>query len=133
MKVTFDNPVGVSAPVGKYSHVARVEVGDAVFLYVSGQVAQDNDGNLVGEGDMYAQGVFVHESIKAILEAHGATMADVIKLNAFITDMAQVEPIRTLRSTYFNDPYPASTLVEVSRLAKEGWMVEIEAIAVIQK
>jgi 2-iminobutanoate/2-iminopropanoate deaminase len=133
MHVAFDNPQGVPAPVGAYSHVARVEVGDAVFIYLSGQVAQDHEGNVIGVGDMYAQAVCVHDTIKAILEAHGATMANVIKISTFVTDMSQLASIRGLRTTYFTAPYPASTLVAVSALVHPDWLIEMEAVAVIQK
>lgn len=133
MQVTFDNPSTVPAPVGTYSHIARVEVGDAVFLYLSGQVAQDHDGNVVGVGDMHTQAVRVYETIKAILEAHGATMANIIKIVNYVTDVSQLASIRALRATYFNAPYPVSTLIEVSRLAHPDWLIEIEVVAVIQK
>lgn len=133
MQVTFDNPSTVPAPVGTYSHVARVEVGDAIFLYLSGQVAQDHDGNVVGVGDMHAQAVCVYDTIKAILEAHGATLANIIKIVNYVTDVSQLASIRTLRATYFNAPYPVSTLIEVSRLAHPDWLIEIEVVAVIQK
>ncbi len=133
MNVTFDNPQDVPAPVGAYSHVARVEVGDAVFLYLSGQVAQDHEGNVVGVGDMYAQAVCVHDTIQAILGVHGATMSDVIKISTFVTDMSQLASIRGLRTTYFTAPYPASTLVAVSALVHPDWLIEMEAVAVVQK
>lgn len=133
MQLTFDNPATVPAPVGSYSHVARVEVGDAIFLYLSGQVAQDHEGNVVGVGDLYAQAVCIHDTIKSILESQGATMADVIKITTFITDMSHLASIRALRTAYFNAPYPASTLVEVSRLVHPDWLLEIEAVAVIAK
>jgi enamine deaminase RidA (YjgF/YER057c/UK114 family) len=131
MQVTFDNPGGVPAPAGSYSHVARVQVGDAIFLYLSGQIAQDGEGNIVGGADMGAQAAYIHENIRTILAAHGATMADVIKMSTYVTDMGQVGPIRDLRARYFSEPFPTSTLVEVSRLAREGWLVEIEVVAAI--
>jgi 2-iminobutanoate/2-iminopropanoate deaminase len=132
MQVTFDNPATIPAPVGTYSHVARVEIGDAVFLYLSGQVAQDHEGNVVGVGDMVAQATVVYENIKALLEAHGASTANVIKMTTFVTDMSQLASIRSLRTTYFSAPYPASTLVSVSQLAHPDWLLEIEVVAVIQ-
>lgn len=133
MHVTFDNPQGVPAPVGAYSHVARVEIGDTVFLYLSGQIAQDDEGNVVGVGDLHAQAVCVHDTIKTILATHGATMADVIKINTYITDMSQLATIRSLRTTYFTAPYPTSTLVEVSQLVHPDWLIEMEVVAVISK
>jgi enamine deaminase RidA (YjgF/YER057c/UK114 family) len=131
MQIRLENPPGVPAPAGSYSHVARVEVGNAVFLYLSGQVAQDHGGNVVGAGDMGAQAAFIHENIQAILAAHGATMSNVIKMNTYVTDMKQVGTIRAQRSAYFSAPFPTSTLVEVSALAHPDWLVEIEVTAVI--
>jgi 2-iminobutanoate/2-iminopropanoate deaminase len=82
---------------------------------------------------MYAQAVCVHDNIKSILEAHGATMSDVIKISTFVTDMSQLASIRGLRTTYFSAPYPASTLVAVSALVHPDWLIEMEAVAVVQK
>lgn len=91
MKKSLTNPDTVARPVGTYSHLATVEVGDAVFLYLAGQVAIDKEGKLVGPNDFSRQVVQVLENIKAILEASGATMDDIIKVNTFVTDMANCD------------------------------------------
>lgn len=133
MKKTLTNPDSVAKPVGLYSHLATVEAGSAVFLFVSGQVAMDSEGNLVGQNDFLKQAEQVHENIKAILEAGGATLDDVIKLTTFLTDMSYRAELGAVRRRYFTGTPPTSTAVEVSKLAHPDWMIEIEAVAVIEK
>jgi reactive intermediate/imine deaminase len=131
MRVTFDNPGGIGAPVGNYSHVARVEAGDAVFLFISGQVAIDPEGNLVGEDDMARQCEQTLENLRLILEAHGASFADVVKLNTYATDLSQIGVLREVRARYISSDPPASTTVEVSALFRPEVLVEMEAVAVV--
>jgi enamine deaminase RidA (YjgF/YER057c/UK114 family) len=130
MSVTFDNPNGVAPPIGAYSHVARIDLGVATLIFVSGQVALGPDGQLVGRDDPAAQAEQVHANIKLALEAHGATLRDVVKLTTFVTDMAYRGPVGAARARYFPDTKPTSTLVEVSRLASDDYLIEIEAVAV---
>ena len=80
MRATRSNPDTVAAPMGTYSQAVRVETGDAVWIHVSGQIAIDREGNLVGAGDLRAQTRQVFENLKAILEANGATFADAVKI-----------------------------------------------------
>jgi reactive intermediate/imine deaminase len=131
MRVTFDNPSGIGPPVGNYSHVVRVEASDAVFLFISGQVAIDPEGNLVGEGDMARQCEQTFENLRLILEAHGATFADVVKLNTYATDMSKLGVLREVRARYISTDPPASTTVEVSALFRPEVLVEMEAVAVV--
>ncbi|HSK04868.1 MAG TPA: RidA family protein [Kofleriaceae bacterium] len=121
------NPPTLSAPRG-YSHV--VEVTSGRTLYVSGQIAVDPDGLVVGAGDFEAQTRQVFENLKAALAAAEATLADVVKITMFVTDISQLQTLRAVRDTYFTGAPPASSLVEVSRLVLPELMVEIEAIAV---
>ena len=121
------NPPTLSAPRG-YSHV--VEVTSGRTLYVSGQIAVDPDGRVVGAGDFEAQTRQVFENLKAALAAAEATLADVVKITMFVTDISQLQTLRAVRDTYFTGAPPASSLVEVSRLVLPELMVEIEAIAV---
>jgi 2-iminobutanoate/2-iminopropanoate deaminase len=113
---------------GAYSQ-AFVTTGKTI--YVAGMTARDEKGELVGEGDIRAQTTAVLENMKAVLEAAGATMADVVKTTVFMKDLSQSSHVREIRQKYFSKPYPASTLVEISRLADERFLVEIEAVAVI--
>lgn len=131
MKKTLTNPDIVAKPVGLYSHLATVETGDAVFLFVAGQVAVDRAGNLVGQNDFPKQAEQVYENIKAILETNGATLNDVIKLNTYLTDMAHRAELRGVYPRYFTGTPPTSTLVQVSQLANPEWLLEVEAVAVV--
>jgi enamine deaminase RidA (YjgF/YER057c/UK114 family) len=92
--------------------------------------ARDAKGELVGEGDPAAQTRQVLENMKAVLEAAGASMSDVVKITVFIKNLADSNAVREVRQSYFSKPYPASTLVVISSLADPRFLVEIEAIAV---
>ena len=92
----------------------------------------DADGNVVGEGDVRLQTETVLENVKATLEEVGGTLRDVVKVTVFIRDMGQYDEIHEVRRRYFEEPYPASSMVEVSALIDPRLLVEIEAVAVIQ-
>lgn len=123
----FSNPPGLARPTG-YTHV--VEALGGRTIYIAGQVALDRDGNVVGQGDFRAQTKRVFENLKTALNAAGATFSDVAKINVYVTDMSQVQALREIRGEYIKDNPPASTLVQVARLAREEFLLEIEAIAV---
>jgi reactive intermediate/imine deaminase len=121
------NPPTV-APARGYTHVVEVTGGRTV--YVSGQVALDRTGAIVGKGDLRAQAQQVFENLKACLEASGASFADVVKLNIFVLDASQVQVVRDVRDKYVDTAHPpASTLVEVRRLVRDEFLIEIDAIA----
>ena len=122
------NPPGLSTPTG-YSHVVSTRGGRTI--YIAGQVALDAKGQLVGDGDLAAQTRQVFANLDVALKAAGATFDDVVKLNTYMRDATQVQMIRDVRAKYFTTALPASTLVEVSRLANPGFLVEIEVIAVV--
>lgn len=123
------NPESMHAPTG-YTHV--VETTGMRTVYIAGQIALDPQGNLVGLGDMAAQAEQVFRNLDAALKAVGARFGDVVKVTYFITDMTQAQAVRTMRDRYFPpDRLPAGTLVEVSRLARDEFLLEIEAIAVL--
>ena len=115
-----------------YSQVATVTGGTIVFI--SGQVALDKSGNVVGKDDFEAQLQQVFENLKAALEAAGGTFDDVIKLNSYVVDMSYLAEFREVRDKYVNvkNP-PASTAVQVSRLFRPEFLVEVEAVAVVKK
>jgi enamine deaminase RidA (YjgF/YER057c/UK114 family) len=127
------NPSSVPAPAGNFSHLVRLDVGDAVLLFLSGQVALDEDGNLVGEGDMARQTEQVYELIGKILAAAGAGFGDVVKLTTYLTDLAQLDAHREVRDRYLPDPPPASTLVQVAGLVQPGLLVEVEVVAAVPR
>jgi reactive intermediate/imine deaminase len=122
------NPPGLSTPTG-YSHVVSARGGRTV--YIAGQVALDAKGQLVGEGDLAAQTRQVFANLEVALKAAGAGFGDVVKTNYYMLDAAQVQVIRDVRSQYFTKELPASTLVQVSRLANPDFLIEIEVIAVV--
>lgn len=130
--VVFDNPAGVPAPPpGRYSHVARIGLGERTLLVLSGQVAVDGDGELVGEGDMTAQTEYVMDTIGAILAAHGAGFGDIVNVRTYLTDMSRLAEHGRARQSRFGDTPPTSTAVEVSRLFMPGALVEVEVTAVV--
>jgi 2-iminobutanoate/2-iminopropanoate deaminase len=129
----FDNPAGVPAPPpGRYSHLARIGLGDKTLLMLSGQIATDENGGLVGAGDMTAQAGYIFDQIEKILAAHGATFADVVNVRTYLTDIGRIAEYATARRPRFNpDAMPTSTTVEVSRLFVDGALLEVEVTAVV--
>ena len=111
-----------------YSHVVAVEGGRTIF--VSGQLARDAAGNVVGKGDMRAQIRQVGENVKAALAAAGATLADIVKTNTYVTDIEEYFKHVDVRMEYFG-ALPTSTTVEVRRLAHPDLVVEVEVMAVV--
>jgi reactive intermediate/imine deaminase len=128
-QVKRTNPPALSAPTG-YTHIVEV-AGPAKTIYISGQIAYDKEGKVVGAGDMKAQAEQVFKNLQAALDAAGAKFADVVKMNSYITDMSKVEAVRDVRARYFKDATPASTFVEVKGLVRPELLLEIEVIAVV--
>lgn len=131
MKVSIGNPPGAAAPVARYSQVARVDLDGGSLLFLAGQVAVDDDGQLVGEGDIAAQTERTFEIIGGLLAAHGASFSDVLHIRTFLTDISQLPEYGAVRARYLTGTPPASTTVEVSRLFRPGFLVEIEVTAAV--
>ena len=131
MRTTKANPHGVHTPVGTYSHAVRVETGDATWIYVSGQVALDPEGNLVAPNDLRGQTEQVFENLTTILAANGATFEDVVKITTFVTTMDDLDGMREVRARYLPKEPPASTAVRISALVLPDAVIEIEAVAVV--
>lgn len=131
--VKFINPASVSTPRG-YSHAAVVDLGTCRMLILSGQVALDNNGSLVGKDNFEMQAEQVFQNIKSIVEAAGGKMDDVVKLGFFVRDVSQLQTLRAVRDKFVNvkNP-PASTLVQVSKLFRDDILLEVEATVVIAK
>jgi len=113
-----------------YWHVLSVAGGNRQ-IFISGQVPRDKNGNVVEKGDMAAQIERVGENIKLCLEASGATLDDLVKITSFTTDIDEFFKHAAVRNRYFGKALPASTAVEVRRLAHPDWMIEIEATAIV--
>ncbi len=123
------NPPGVVKPFGIFSTAAWQPEGRV--LHISGHVAQNPDGNTVGVGDIKAQTRQALKNIQTVLASVGGRMSDIAKVTIFVTDVSKLREIHEVRAEFFQPPYPASTLVEISRLVRPEWMIEIEAVAVI--
>jgi len=125
------NPNGVAPPAANgYAHAVRVPLADATLLVVSGQLPLDAEGNLVGTGDLRAQTRQVFENLRTILEANGATFADVVKMGTYVTDLTDLTAIREVRAEYLRPEPPASTLVRVVALVLPEAMIEVDLEAV---
>ena len=123
------NPAAMPKPAG-YSQVATVTGGTMVFI--AGQVALDKAGNVVGRDDVRAQVQQVFENLEAALEAVGGDFNHVIKLNTYFLDLSHLPEFREVRDKYVNvDHPPTSTAVQVPRLFRPEFLVEIEAVAVV--
>jgi len=129
--VRYLNPKSLSAPPG-YTHVVEV-TGPGRTVYIAGQVGIDRNGQIAGApGDVRAQMVQAFENLKAALAEVGATFKDVVKITNYLVDGAHVQDYRDIRDKYVNKAAPpASTLLVISRLAREGWLFEIDAVAVL--
>ena len=118
---------GQAEPISHYTDAVRA--GD--LLFVSGCVPVDGDGALVGGDDVIEQARQVFRNVGAVLEAAGAGIADIVKVTVFLTDVDDRTRIDPVRQEVFGDTRPASTLIEVSRLAVPGAKLEVEAVALV--
>ena len=118
---------GLAEPFSHYTD--GVVAGGLVF--VSGCIAVDGDGRLVGGDDVVAQARQAFANVGAILAAAGAGFSDVVKVTVFLTDIDDRPLVNPVRQELFGDARPASTLVEVSRLVVPGARIEVEAVAVV--
>ena len=127
----FMNPAGIATPRG-YSHVVEV-TGPGRTVYIAGQLGFDAAGKVAGgPGDFRAQAVQVFENLKTALAAVGADFRHVVKLNSYMIDIAAHIPIlREVREGYIKENPPASTTVQISKLARPDALLEVEAVAVL--
>jgi len=120
----------LNKPLGVFCQA--VEVTNAKKLvFVSGLTSRAADASVVGVGDIKVQTEQILKNMQAVLGEAGGTMGDIVKVTVYIRDMEMFKEIHEVRARYFEKPYPASTMVEVSRLVDEELLIEIEAIAVI--
>jgi enamine deaminase RidA (YjgF/YER057c/UK114 family) len=127
--VQFINPRQLAEPTG-YTHVVTASPG--LMVFIAGQVALDQAGELVGLGDMRAQAEQVFRNLQLALEAVGTDFPQVVKLTYYMCDISQIAAVREVRVRFINaDRLPASTAVEVSRLVRPEFSIEIDAIAVV--
>jgi enamine deaminase RidA (YjgF/YER057c/UK114 family) len=127
----FLNPSSIPAPRG-YSHVVETK-GPSRTIYLAGQLGMTVDGKFAGApGDFRAQATQCFENIKAALAAVGANFEHVVKLNNYLVDMAHLPLYFEVRDRYVDTKNPpASTTIQISKLARDGALYEVEAIAVV--
>ena len=121
-KEVFDPP--------SYNQAVKV-AGAQTILFLSGQVAYDSKGQPAHRGDFTAQAREVFRAVKAQVEAGGGSLASVVKLTTYLTDMRHRADLLPVREEFFGKKMPVSTLVAVAALAHPDWLIEVEAIAVI--
>jgi enamine deaminase RidA (YjgF/YER057c/UK114 family) len=126
--ITRYNPPD-APPAARYSQVVRVDLPDARLMFISGLVAIDSDGHLVGPGDVVAQADQVYGNLETVLASQGAGLEHIVKVTTFLRDDVDPVPLGG-RSRFPDDALPAATAVKVSSLADPAWLLEVEAVAV---
>lgn len=133
MEMKLINPASLAKPRG-YTHCVKVS-GSSELLFLGGQVAWDQEGRLVGAGDIVAQFDKAMENLLAVVRDGGGTAENIVKLNIFVTDKAAylsgMKEAGRAYQKYMGKHFPAMTLVEVKSLYEDGAMVEIEGMAVL--
>jgi reactive intermediate/imine deaminase len=123
--VEYVNVENTYATGGLYSQAVKADG----LLFISGQVALDKEGNLVGKGDITLQAQQVMENLKFTLEAAGCTFKDVVRISIFLANLDDRPKFHEVRKRYFKQSLPASTLLVVKSLANADFLVEVEAVA----
>jgi len=131
MQKTYLQPNNVPKPAGDYSQGLKVKGGTLVII--SGQVAWDTEGKLVGPGDLKAQTHQVFKNLQNMLAAAGATFKDAIKLTIFLKNREDFAVFKEIRAQYLMQPYPPTTLLVVKDLAREEWLLEVEVMAMVEE
>ena len=129
--VRFVNPSSVSSPKG-FSQAVQIDLGTFKMLMISGQVAFDQQGNLIGKANFSEQATQVFNNIKSIIEAQGGKMNDLVKISIYLTDISQLAAFREIRDQFINTKCPpVSTLVQVNHLFRDDVLLEVDATAII--
>jgi 2-iminobutanoate/2-iminopropanoate deaminase len=115
--------------VANYKMATRQEGGQ--LLYISGQVARDTEGNVVGKGDMRAQARQVFQNLRQVLQAAGGDLKDLMKITTYITNIEDFPALAEVRSAVFQGELPASTLIVVKGLFNPDFLIEVEGVAAI--
>lgn len=135
IEIRTENPADVAAPLGPYSHVARLK-GHGELIFIAGQLPVDRAGNVVGENDFDRQCTQVYENIRSILRSVGADFSNVVQFTTYITHDDYIPLIRSWRRREFprmfaDNAFPPNTLLVVDRLADEVFNIEVQTIAAI--
>ena len=116
-------------PVANYKLATRLEGGR--LLYISGQVAWDASGNIVGKGDVSAQARQTFENLRGVLQAAGGDLSSLMKITTYITKIEDFPAVAEARSTVFSGELPASTLIVVKSLFHPDFLIEVEGVAAV--
>jgi enamine deaminase RidA (YjgF/YER057c/UK114 family) len=120
----------IARPSGHFSH-AMVTEATGRLVFISGMLAKDAQGKIVGVGDPEAQTRQVCENLKAAVEEAGGTLDDICRVDVYVRNMEHFDAIHAARRAYFSPPLPASTMVEVTKMTTPDALIEINAIAVL--
>jgi reactive intermediate/imine deaminase len=130
MPKTQVSTAALRSPNGVFSQATTIEATGRL-VFVSGMTARRPDGSIAGVGDVREQTRQVLDNVQAAVEAAGGTLADVCRVDVYVRNMEDFAKIHEVRAQYFTEPLPASTMVEVSKLANPDYLIEISAIAVV--
>ena len=122
----------VREPMGHFSQAIEVDA-KGKLVFISGMTARRADGSIAGIGDIEAQTRQVCENIKSAVEAAGGTMDDICRVDVYVRNIEHFEKIHKVRREYFKSPPPASTMVEVTKMVSPDYLIEINAIAVVNQ
>lgn len=121
----------IGKPSGHFSHATMTEAKGRL-VFISGMLAKNADGDIVGVGDIEMQTRQVCENLKAAVEEAGGTLDDICRVDVYVRNMEQFDKIHKVRRAYFSEPPPASTMVEVTKMTSPDALIEINAIAVVE-
>ena len=121
----------IRQPSGHFSHATTIEARGRL-VFISGMTSRRADGTIAGIGDIEAQTRQVCENIKSAVEAAGGTMDDVVRVDVYVRNIEHFDKIHKVRREYFKTPPPASTMVEVAKMVSPDYLIEINAIALVQ-
>jgi len=121
----------LAEPVGHFSQAVSIEA-KGKLVFISGMTARRPDGRIAGIGDIEAQTRQVCENIKSALEAAGGKLDDVCSVDVYLRNIGDRDRVNKVRREFFGSPPPASTLIEVPRLASPEFLIEISAVALVQ-
>lgn len=122
----------IRKPIGVFSQATVVEAKGRL-VFISGMTARRPDGTIAGVGDIAVQTRQVCENIKAAVEGAGGSLDDVCRVDVYVRNMEHFDVIHKIRREYFKPPLPASTMVEVTKMVSPDYLIEINAIAVVQE
>jgi enamine deaminase RidA (YjgF/YER057c/UK114 family) len=133
-EISILNPPGLGAPLGQYSQIARVRASE--FLFIAGQVASDQAGNIVGAGDFEAQCAQVYRNIEAALASAGAGWANVVQFTTYLVHSQDLPKFMRYRLREFprmfgGGAYPPNTLLMIDRLVQEPLLIEVQTVAAV--